>query len=44
MLFGPKKYIFLSVCFQGSRKPAKPADDLAWIDEPEFFDAIFDDR
>lgn len=27
-----------------TRKPAKPADDLAWIDELEFFDAIFDDR
>lgn len=27
-----------------TRKPAKPKDDLAWIDELEFFDAIFDDK
>lgn len=27
-----------------TKKPAKPKDDLAWIDELEFFDAIFDDR
>lgn len=27
-----------------TRKPAKPKDDLAWIDELEFFDAFFDDK
>ena len=36
------KYPYLKII--ETRKPAKPADDLAWIDELEFFDAIFDDR
>lgn len=36
------KYPYLKII--EARKPAKPVDNLAWIDELEFFDAIFDDR